>query len=74
VPDFAKEAKEDGWVVIHFTVSEEGEVIDPELQESSDRIFNESAMSAIRRWRFKPYTIDDRPIPIRSRVKFEFKS
>ena len=69
VPDFPKEAKEDGWVVIHFTVSEEGEVINPEVQESSDRMFNESAMSAIRRWRFRPYTIDDRPIPIRSRVE-----
>lgn len=74
VPDFPKEAAEDGWVVIHFTVSEEGEVVDPDVLESSDQVFDESALKAIRRWRFRPYTVDGRPMPVRSRVKFEFKA
>ncbi len=44
----------EGSVEVIFVVDEDGNVIDPEIKTSSDSRFNDSVLTAIKRWRFKP--------------------
>ncbi|MEM6708891.1 MAG: TonB family protein [Pseudomonadota bacterium] len=64
---------QEGWVEVLFTVGIDGRVLNPEVADSSDTVFERSALSAIRSWRFKPYLVDGRPLPIRSGIRFSFQ-
>jgi protein TonB len=64
----------EGWVELLFTVSETGEVDDIEVVEASSPELEESAVNAVRRWRFEPYLEQGRPIPVRSGIRFTFQS
>lgn len=64
----------EGWVELLFTVSETGEVDDIEVVEASSPELDESAVNAVRRWRFEPYLEQGRPIPVRSGIRFTFQS
>jgi len=61
-----------GTVYIIFIVSTEGRVQDPVVQRSSNPRFNESALSAIKRWRFEPGKRNGRPVSFRMRVPITF--
>ena len=52
----------EGWVLLEFTVDEEGKVINPKVvgYEPSP-IFNSAALRAIRRWRYRPRVVDGVP-------------
>jgi protein TonB len=43
-----------GEVLVEFMVDESGAVRDPRIIRSSDRVFEESAVRAVSRWRFEP--------------------
>ena len=73
VPVYPRTAEGDGWVDVHFTVSENGEVLDAVVAESSNATFDEAALRAIGRWTFQPHLLKDRPIPIRAEIRFAFK-
>ncbi len=73
LPEYPRGTSGEGWVRVAFTVSEAGEVVDTQVQESSDEAFNEVAVAAISRWRFKPYFVNDRPMPVRSIIRFAFE-
>ncbi len=73
LPAYPRRASGDGWVELLFTVSETGKVIDAHVTVSSDSKFEEAALRAIGRWRFKPYLVDGRPMPVRTGVRFAFQ-
>ena len=73
VPEYPRTAKGEGWVDLQFTVSESGEVVDSVIEASSNPTFNEAALKAINRWTFRPHLYKDRPIPVRSAIRFSFK-
>ena len=52
-----------GWVKISFTVKSSGHVSDLNIVESSHREFEKAAVNSIRKWRFKPRTVNGQPIP-----------
>ena len=57
-----------------FTITERGTVIDPVVVESRPRrLFNRSAVAAIRKWRFKPKVVDGAPVSTRATQVIEFK-
>ncbi len=62
-----------GWVELEFTVTEQGDVRDARVRNSSASIFEGVAISAINRWRFEPVIDDGRPVPVRSVLRFTFK-
>ncbi len=62
-----------GWVNVEFTVTDQGEVRDAKVRESSESIFEAAATAAISRWRFEPVVEDGRPVPVRGAVRFTFK-
>jgi TonB family protein len=52
----------EGWVRVSFIISEEGEVIEPMIEDSSSSAFDESTLRAIRKWRYKPATRGGKPV------------
>ncbi len=73
-PFSARRRRIEGYVVVEFTVTETGEVEDVRVVEASPRgVFERAAISAIKRWRFKPKMREGKPIRVRARQKIEFK-
>jgi TonB family protein len=62
-----------GSVTMEFTVDEAGEVQDARVVESTNDMFNRIAVNAMSRWEFEPVLENDRPVPVRARIKFSFK-
>lgn len=49
----------EGWVLLRFTVTETGSVIDPEVIDAEPAgIFDRAAMKAVQRFKYKPRVID----------------
>lgn len=72
-PRKAARNRKEGWVKVAFTITERGTVIDPVVLESRPRrLFNRSAMAAIRKWRFRPKVVDGTPVPTRATQLIEF--
>jgi protein TonB len=64
----------EGWVKVAFTITARGTVTDAVVVESKPRrLFNRSALTAIRKWRFKPQVVDGKPVPVRATQVIEFK-
>lgn len=54
----------EGWVLLEFTVSPTGTVIDPQVVDSEpSSIFNRAAITAVSRWKYKPKVVDGVPVP-----------
>ncbi|HZF31514.1 MAG TPA: energy transducer TonB [Gammaproteobacteria bacterium] len=52
----------EGWAKVSFIISEEGEVIAPMIEDSSHPDFDEPTLQAIEKWRYKPATLDGKPV------------
>lgn len=53
-----------GWVLIEFTISEQGLVLNPRVLRSSDEIFEQTALRAILRWKYRPQMAGGVPVRI----------
>jgi len=63
----------EGWVKVEFTITETGSVTDPRVVDSKPpRIFNEAAIRAILKWKFKPRVVDGQPVPMRATQTIDF--
>jgi len=72
-PRRADVVKKEGWVELNFRVDEKGQVIDPEVVRSSDSVFEQSALTAVKKWRFSPYIESGVAVTVRSGVRFSFR-
>ena len=64
-PAFSRRAGETGRVIVRVLIDERGNPLKLELQHSSGFTrLDESAITAIRAARFKPYTEDGKPRPV----------
>ena len=57
-PARALQKEATGIVVFQFTVNEEGRVVDERVLASTDRMFENSARKALRKFRYKPRVIE----------------
>lgn len=65
----------EGWVAIEFLVNEKGETEDIRILDSDPpTLFNEEAITAVEKWRFKPYIVDGEPTATYSQVRLRFKN
>ena len=72
-PAIARRRKTEGWVDLEYTVLANGSVIDAiVLRSRPSGIFDEVAVSAILKWRFKPRVIDGKPIAARVEQRHNF--
>jgi len=61
-----------GRVTVTFVVDVRGVPVDVTVADSSDPLFNAPAIAAVQEWRFKPGTIDGRPVNTRMSVPILF--
>lgn len=61
-----------GEVTIDFIVAPNGAVKNPYVSSSNSRTFEEPAIAAVRKWRFKPAQRDGRPVAARMQVPIIF--
>jgi TonB family protein len=61
-PQNAMNLRREGWVLVSFIISEEGDVIEPMIEESSSKDFDSATLRAIRSWHFKPATLGGKPV------------
>jgi len=74
-PDYPLDARREsrtGAVTVEFVVDETGRVVAPHIVETSDRVFNEAALRAVRQWRFEPGTVGGELVRFRMAVPVVF--
>jgi protein TonB len=73
-PRRAARSGKEGWVKVAFTITERGTVTDAKVVESRPRrIFDRSAIKAIRKWRFRPMVVDGKAMSRQATQLIEFK-
>jgi len=56
----------EGWVLLTFTVTETGSVIDPEVIDAEPSgVFDSAAKKAVERFKYKPRVINGKPQVVR---------
>ena len=78
-PDYPDELRRDGVsgiVVVKCTIDEQGNVVDPTVEKSSNNAFEKPALAALKKWKFKPAKQDGAPVAIKVSIpiKFVFES
>ncbi len=66
----------EGYVTLEFTVTRQGTVRDPRVIESSNTVFDSSAIDAVMRFRYRPRVIDGEPVDVpgvRFRITFQLE-
>lgn len=56
----------EGWVLVRFTISDEGAVLDPVVLQSQppDTPFDEAALRTVSRYRFEPTVLDGQAVAV----------
>lgn len=78
-PDYPDELRRDGIsgvVMVKCTIDDKGNVTEPEVEKSSNPAFEKPALSALKKWKFKPAKSDGVPVAIKVTIpiKFVFES
>lgn len=68
----ALKKKAPGTVYIIFIVDKRGRVVSPKIERSSDPVFNNPALSAIKKWKFEPGKRNGQPVQSRMRLPMTF--
>lgn len=63
----------EGWVDLEFTVSAAGRVEDIQVLDSSGALFHQASIEAIEGYRFAPYLLHGRPVPVRAALRFNYR-
>jgi protein TonB len=72
-PQRAKQAKLEGSVTMAVTIRPDGTVADVEVLESDPpRLFDQAAIQAMQRWKFRPKIVNGKPEAQRARQTIEF--
>jgi len=72
-PPIAYQNKIEGQVVVGILVDTDGKVLDTKVVKSSNEIFNEEAVAAVRQWAFKPAILNKKPVKFWYNVPIVFK-
>src|SRR2546425_1072447 len=74
-PDYPTELRRDGvsgLVMVKCTINEQGDVVEPQVEKSSNGAFDEPALKALRKWKFKPAKQDGTPVAIKVSIPIKF--
>lgn len=64
----------EGWVELTFIVTEQGTVLDPVVVDSNPKnAFENAALAAVVRWRFRPVMNNGEPQPVRVFLRVDFE-
>ncbi|HSL81700.1 MAG TPA: TonB family protein [Thermoanaerobaculia bacterium] len=73
-PEPARRTHRGGTVILLATIDEEGRVTDLEILRGGPLGLTEAALAAVRRWRFRPATLEDRPIAVYYHLTVRFET
>ena len=75
-PDYPSELESiiGGKATVVFTVLTNGKVADAAVVQADDTLFGEAALTAVRKWRFRPAEIKGAPVDCRMTLPFIFDS
>jgi protein TonB len=63
----------EGWVKVEFTITEQGDVRDPQVVDAQPpRVFNRAALRAILKWKFKPRVVEGVAVERRATQVIDF--
>jgi len=72
-PRKALQSATEGWVEMEFTVAETGDVKDIAVRSASPPgVFDQAAVGALSKWRYKPVLHDAKPVAQRARIRIRF--
>jgi TonB family protein len=71
-PPEARKKKIQGTVVIDTTVSKEGAVEDLHVVKTPDPSLAESALKAVRTWRYRPYLLNGEPVEVETTINVTY--
>ena len=70
-PSIAKGARVQGTVVIQATISKSGSIENPHVV-SGPVMLRQSALDAVKTWRFRPYMLSGEPVDVETTVNVNF--
>jgi protein TonB len=76
-PDYPEDLRKEGAmgiVVVKCTVDVQGNVIDPEVEKSTNTGFDKAAVEAVKKWKFKPAKLDGNPVSRKVSIPIKFVS
>jgi protein TonB len=78
-PDYPSELRRDGIsgvVMVSCTIDEQGNVVGLTIEKSSNAAFEQPAIAALKKWKFKPAKQDGAPVAVKVTIpmKFVFES
>jgi periplasmic protein TonB len=59
------------WAMVKLCVKQDGSVEDVKILKGADPTLDPSIVGALKRWRYRPYTVDGRPVPFCTNVRYE---
>ncbi len=74
-PEYPVELRRDGvsgLVMVKCTINEQGDVVDPAVEKSSNGAFDQPALAALKKWKFKPAKQDGSPVAIKVSIPIKF--
>lgn len=71
-PEQLREAGVSGIVVLRVVVDEHGNVTDPTVEKSTNPAFNQPAIDAVSKWRFKPAKQGGKPVSAKVALPIKF--
>jgi protein TonB len=74
-PEYPSEMRREGIngvVMVKCTIDEQGNVLDPQVEKSSNTAFEKPAVEALLRWKFKPAKQDGAPVAIKVSIPIKF--
>ncbi|HWA24804.1 MAG TPA: energy transducer TonB, partial [Lacunisphaera sp.] len=71
-PDSLRNAKVNGLVSVMIVIDETGDVIAAEVAKTSHEDFAEPAVTAVRRWKFKPAKLEGKSVKVKVTIPVRF--
>jgi TonB family protein len=72
-PKSSKKTHAAGNVRVEGVITQNGDFIDAKVADGDDPDFSQSALEAVARYRFKPATLDGKPVAVFVRVDINFQ-
>jgi TonB family protein len=68
-----RQADVEGEVVVSFTITASGNVVNPAIVSSTDRDLNHCTLAAVRQWKFTPAKVDGVAVSVKAVQPIAFK-
>jgi protein TonB len=72
-PEIARAARLEGKVILQAVVGKNGDVEEVTILKSSNKVFDESALTAVKKWKYKPAMQSGRPVAVYFTVLVDFE-